>query len=106
MNDIDKRFWYKMHSQHMRRGISGIYIFDKFPEDERRQPTILCAMLRTKAATGMTKKQLVDNAIAYADMLTRRLEQIPEDAQQRAENGRDYERVDWDEIERIAENNY
>ena len=67
--------------------------------------TILCAMLRTKAATGMTKKQLVDNAIAYTDMLTRRLEQIPEDAQQRAENGRSYERVDWDEIERIANDN-
>lgn len=64
--------------------------------------TILCAMLRTKAATGMTKKQLVDNAITYADMLTRRLEQIPEDAQQRAENGRTYERIDWDEIERIT----
>lgn len=61
--------------------------------------TILCAMLRTREAQHMTKKQLVDNAIAYADMLTRRLEQIPEDAQQRAENGRTYERIDWDEIE-------
>ena len=42
MNDIDKRFWYKMHSQqHMRRGISGIYIFDKFPDDEKREPTCI-----------------------------------------------------------------
>lgn len=42
MKDINKRFWCKMHSQqHMRRGISGIYIFDKFPEDERRQPTCI-----------------------------------------------------------------
>ena len=42
MNDIDKRFGYKMHSQqHMRRGISGIYIFDKFPDDEKRQPTCI-----------------------------------------------------------------
>ena len=42
MNDIDKRFWCKMQSQqHMRRGISGIYIFDKFPDDERRQPTCI-----------------------------------------------------------------
>ena len=59
--------------------------------------TILCAMLQH-----MTKKQLVDNAIAYTDMLTRRLQQIPEDAQQRCEQGRSYERVDWDEIERIT----
>ena len=24
-----------------RRGLSGIYIFDKFPEDEKRQPTCI-----------------------------------------------------------------
>ena len=64
--------------------------------------TILCAMLRTKAATAMTKKQLVDNAITYADMLTRRLGEIPEDAQQRCEQGRSYERVNWEEVERIT----
>lgn len=59
-------------------------------------------MIRTREAQHLSKKQLVDNAIAYTDMLTRRLEQIPEDAQQRAEDGRTYERVDWDEIERIT----
>ena len=64
--------------------------------------TILCAMLRTREAQHMTKKQLVDNAIAYTDMLTRRLGEIPEDAQQRCEQGRSYERVNWEEVERIT----
>lgn len=40
--DVDKEFWYKMQSQQRkRRNISGIYIFDKFPDDEKRQPTCI-----------------------------------------------------------------
>ena len=42
MNDVDKSFWYVMQSErHKRRNISGIYIFDKFPDDEKRQPTCI-----------------------------------------------------------------
>lgn len=42
MKDIDERFWYKMQSQqHHRRNISGIYIFDKFPDEEKRSPTCI-----------------------------------------------------------------
>jgi len=42
MSDIDERFWYKMQSQqHHRRNISGIYIFDKFPGEEKRLPTCI-----------------------------------------------------------------
>lgn len=42
MNDIDKKFWHRMQSQqHKRRNISGIYIFDQFPDDEKRQPTCI-----------------------------------------------------------------
>lgn len=42
MTDVDKKFWYKMQSQqHKRRNISGIYIFDQFPDDEKRQPTCI-----------------------------------------------------------------
>jgi hypothetical protein len=42
MNDIDKGFWHRMQSQqHKRRNISGIYIFDQFPDDEKRQPTCI-----------------------------------------------------------------
>lgn len=42
MSDIDERFWYKMQSQqHHRRNISGIYIFDKFPDEEKRLPTCI-----------------------------------------------------------------
>lgn len=33
------------------------------------------------------KKQIVDNAIAYADMLLKRIKEIPADAQQRSEAG-------------------
>lgn len=40
--DVDKAFWYEMRSQQCkRRNISGIYIFDKFPTDEKRQPTCI-----------------------------------------------------------------
>ena len=42
MKDVEKSFWPKMKSQqHKRRNISGIYIFDKFPTDEKRQPTCI-----------------------------------------------------------------
>lgn len=42
MKDIDKIYWHKMQSQqHKRRNISGIYIFDQFPDDEKRQPTCI-----------------------------------------------------------------
>lgn len=42
MKDVDRTFWYKMQCvQHKRRNISGIYIFDKFPTDEKRQPTCI-----------------------------------------------------------------
>lgn len=42
MKDVEKTFWYKMQCvQHKRRNISGIYIFDKFPTDEKRQPTCI-----------------------------------------------------------------
>lgn len=42
MNDVDKTFWYKMQSQQCkRRNISGIYIFDKFPNEDKRQPTCI-----------------------------------------------------------------
>lgn len=42
MKDVDRTFWYKMQCvQHKRRNISGIYIFDKFPDDEKRQPTCI-----------------------------------------------------------------
>lgn len=40
--DVEKTFWYKMQSQQLkRRNITGIYIFDKFPTDEKRQPTCI-----------------------------------------------------------------
>ena len=42
MKDVDKKFWYRMQSQqHKRRNLSGIYIWDQFPEDEKRQPTCI-----------------------------------------------------------------
>ena len=51
-----------------------------------------------------SKKQIVDNAIAYADMMLRRLQEIPVDAQQRSEAGqRPRPRVNWDEITSISE---
>ena len=39
-----------------------------------------------------TKKRLADNAIAYADMLLRRIKEIPADAQVRSEQGQHVER--------------
>lgn len=47
----------------------------------------MCALITRQAIKFENKKQLVDNAIAYADMLARRLKEIPADAQQRSENG-------------------
>lgn len=42
MKDVDKKFWHRMQSQqHHRRNISGIYIFDKFPDEEKRLPTCI-----------------------------------------------------------------
>ena len=42
MKDVDKKFWHRMQSQqHKRRNISGIYIFDKFPDEEKWQPTCI-----------------------------------------------------------------
>lgn len=42
MKDVEKSLWPKMKSQqHKRRNISGIFIFDKFPADEKRQPTCI-----------------------------------------------------------------
>lgn len=48
----------------------------------------MCALIATRRKYN-TKKQLCDNAIAYADMLMRRLGEIPADAQQRSEAGQD-----------------
>lgn len=62
-----------------------------------------CALINRRDFKFDTKKQLVDNAIAYADMLNRRLGEIPQDAQVRSEEGmRKRPRIDWDEINRIA----
>ena len=47
----------------------------------------MCALITRQAIKFENKKQLVDNAIAYTDMLARRLEEIPQDAQQRSESG-------------------
>lgn len=46
----------------------------------------MCALIMSRRKYD-TKKHLCDNAIAYADMLVRRLAEIPIDAQQRAEHG-------------------
>ena len=45
----------------------------------------MAALIRI--APNSSKKKLCDNAIAYADMLLRRLRDIPEDAQERSEKG-------------------
>ena len=47
----------------------------------------MCALIARQAIKFENKKQLVDNAIAYTDMLARRLAEIPADAQQRRESG-------------------
>lgn len=47
--------------------------------------TALHALITAKMPFG--KKQMCDQAIAYADMLLRRLAEIPADAQQRSEAG-------------------
>lgn len=43
------------------------------------------ALIGAPGARGWTKRQLIDNAIAYADMMLRRIGEIPADAQQRSE---------------------
>lgn len=47
---------------------------------------VLPALVNRYAST-QGKKQIVDNAIAYADMLIKRIKEIPADAQQRSEAG-------------------
>ena len=48
---------------------------------------VMCALLRNNRPQAATKKHLVDIAITYTDMLARRLDEIPPDAQQRCERG-------------------
>lgn len=63
----------------------------------------MCALIGRRDYRLEGKKQLVDNAIAYADMLRRRLAEIPADAQERSESGTKRKRIDWSEIQRISE---
>ena len=46
----------------------------------------MCALIQKSPFNG-NKKIVIDNAIAYADLMIRRLRQIPEDAQERSEKG-------------------
>lgn len=48
----------------------------------------MCALITasTRPFSG-NKKLVVDNAIAYADLMLRRLAEIPRDAQERSEKG-------------------
>lgn len=48
----------------------------------------MCALISRRDYKFETKKQLVDNAIAYADMLRRRLSEIPQWAQEASETGK------------------
>lgn len=43
------------------------------------------ALIGVPTTKGWAKKQLIDNAIAYADMMLRRINDIPANAQQRSE---------------------
>ena len=45
------------------------------------------SVLASRYNSTQGKKQIVDNAIAYADMLLKRINEIPADAQQRSEAG-------------------
>ena len=48
----------------------------------------MCALIQAhKNPFSGNKKIVVDNAIAYADLMIRRLGQIPMDAQERSEKG-------------------
>lgn len=49
---------------------------------------ITCALLNNRTMKFDTKKQLVDNAIAYTDMLARRLNEIPPNAQENCEKNK------------------
>lgn len=74
--------------------------------EQRRYDTAakaMCALISRRDYKLESKRQLVDNAIAYADMLRRRLAEIPADAQQRSEAGMRRPRIDWAEIERISQ---
>lgn len=44
----------------------------------------MCALIGRVSNAVSEKKRVVDNAIAYADMLLKRLKEIPADAQQTA----------------------
>lgn len=57
--------------------------------EERREiaTRAMCALIGRAPNPVSEKKRVVDNAIAYADMLLKRLKEIPADAQQRSENG-------------------
>lgn len=67
----------------------------------------LQGLLASRAFSNDTKKRVCDNAIAYADMMLRRLAEIPPDAQeiteQRSKRPRIGDNVDWNEINKIAD---
>ncbi len=67
----------------------------------------LQGLLASRACQNDSKKRVCDNAIAYADMMLRRLAEIPPEAQENSEArskrpriGKD---VDWEEVSRIAD---
>lgn len=60
------------------------YVYEERREIATRAMSALIARVPNPF---LDKKKIVDNSIAYADMLIRRLGEIPEDAQQRSENG-------------------
>lgn len=69
MKDIDKIYWHKMQSQqHKRRNISGIYIFDQFPDDEKRQPTCIEDCQQEIRRAWLMKRQ--DNVYAKQAIIT------------------------------------
>lgn len=50
----------------------------------------MCALIQAhKNPFNGNKKIVIDNAIAYADLMIRRLRQIPADAQERSEKGQE-----------------
>lgn len=62
----------------------------------------MCALIATRRKYN-TKKQLCDNAIAYADMLMRRLGEIPTDAQQRSEAGQTHAELGQSEVTKTSD---
>lgn len=53
--------------ENKRRNLSGIYIFDKFPEDEKRQPTCLedCQEETRKKWLETLSREALINTIEY-----------------------------------------